>query len=88
MMGLFVNISMWGSCQKLGRWWEALKDYEVLRRERPGDNEVAESLQRAKRELNKTKGEVANAMKSGGEVEEIKSLNKFKSAVASPGGVI
>ncbi|XP_031383776.1 inactive TPR repeat-containing thioredoxin TTL3-like isoform X1 [Punica granatum] len=32
---------------KLGRWAEAVKDYEVLRRELPGDNDVIESLRRA-----------------------------------------
>ncbi|KAF3574596.1 hypothetical protein F2Q69_00062092 [Brassica cretica] len=35
------------SCGKLGRWDDAVRDYEVLRKELPVDSEVDESLQRA-----------------------------------------
>ncbi|XP_048328224.2 inactive TPR repeat-containing thioredoxin TTL3 isoform X1 [Ziziphus jujuba] len=71
---------------KLERWAEAVRDYEVLRRELPGDNEVAESLQRAQVALKKSYGEdVHHSMKFGGEVEEISSLDKFKAAACSLG---
>lgn len=61
-----------------------MRDYELLRRELPGDNEVAESLQRAQIALRKSRGEEVG-MNFGGEVEDISSLNKFKAAVSSPG---
>ncbi|GAV60154.1 Thioredoxin domain-containing protein/TPR_8 domain-containing protein/TPR_11 domain-containing protein [Cephalotus follicularis] len=70
---------------KLGRWVEAVRDYEVLRRELPGDDEVVESLQRAQVALNKSRGQEYNTMKLGGEVEEISSLEKFKAAILSTG---
>lgn len=61
-----------------------MRDYKLLRRELPGDDEVAESLQRAQIALQKSLGEEVG-MNFGGEVEEISSLNKFKAAVSSPG---
>lgn len=63
-----------------------MRDYEVLRRELPGDNEVTESLHRAQIALMKSHGEdVHNNMKFCGEVEEVTSLDKFKAAVSSLG---
>nr|XP_023925721.1 inactive TPR repeat-containing thioredoxin TTL3-like isoform X2 [Quercus suber] len=70
---------------KLERWAEATRDYEVLRRELPGDNEVAESLHRAQIALKKSRGLEVHSMTFCGEVEEVSSLNKFKSATLSPG---
>lgn len=61
-----------------------MKDYEVLRKELAGDNEVLESLQRAQTRLKKSLGEVHNT-NFGGEVEELSSLDKFKAAISSPG---
>lgn len=62
-----------------------MRDYEVLRRELPGDNEVAESLHRAQTALKKSRGLEVHSMTFSGEVEEVSSLNKFKSATLSPG---
>lgn len=42
---------------QLERWGEAVRDYEILRKELPGDNEVAESLSRAQDALRLTRGE-------------------------------
>lgn len=42
---------------KLERWGEAVRDYEILKKELPGDNEVAESLLRAQDALRLTRGE-------------------------------
>ncbi|PRQ50091.1 putative 43kDa postsynaptic protein [Rosa chinensis] len=70
---------------KLERWAEAVRDYEVLRRELPGDNEVVESLHQARVALKKFRGEELHHVKSGGEVEEVSNLNKFKAAISSPG---
>ncbi|KAG8659902.1 hypothetical protein MANES_02G091500v8 [Manihot esculenta] len=69
---------------KLGRWAEAVRDYEVLRKELPGDKEVLESLHRAQITLKKSLGEV-NYTETGGEVEDISSIDKFKAAISSHG---
>ncbi|KAI3818813.1 hypothetical protein L1987_12634 [Smallanthus sonchifolius] len=42
---------------KLERWGEAVRDYEMLSKELPGDNEVAESLSRAQEALRLARGE-------------------------------
>lgn len=73
------------SNEKLGRWSEAVRDYEALRKELPGDNEVAESFHNAQVALKKSRGEFATNMKMHGEVEEFSSLEKFKAAISSPG---
>ncbi|XP_044501633.1 inactive TPR repeat-containing thioredoxin TTL3-like [Mangifera indica] len=70
---------------KLGQWSEAVRDYEALRKELPGDNEVTESLHLAQIALRKSSREFTNTMKLGGEVEEVLSLEKFKAAISSPG---
>lgn len=56
-----------------------------MRKEHPGDNEVAESLHHAQVALRKSCGEFTNNMKLGGEVEEVSSLEKYKAAISSPG---
>ncbi|XVF60896.1 hypothetical protein PTKIN_Ptkin08bG0085100 [Pterospermum kingtungense] len=70
---------------KLGRWADAVRDYELLRKELPGDNEVAESLHNAQVALKKPHGVGVRNMKISGEVEEISSLDRFKTAISSPG---
>ena len=62
-----------------------MRDYEALRRELPGDNEVAESLHQARVALKKFRGEEHHHVKSDGEVEEVSSLTKYKAAISSPG---
>lgn len=66
---------------KLGRWDDAVRDYEVLRKELPGDSEVAESLERA---LSK-KSEEHKYLGYNNQVEEVSSLDKFKTATSLPG---
>ncbi|XP_057952235.1 TPR repeat-containing thioredoxin TTL1 [Malania oleifera] len=73
------------SNSKLERWVEAVRDYEVLRRELPGDNEVAENLFHAQVALKKSRGEEVYNMKFGGEVEEVSGLEQFRAAISSPG---
>ncbi|KAI3497160.1 hypothetical protein L1887_39568 [Cichorium endivia] len=70
---------------KLDRWVESVRDYEVLRRELPNNNDVAESLFHAQVALKKSRGEEVYNIKFGGEVELITSLEQFKSVVASTG---
>ncbi|CAA2953465.1 TPR repeat-containing thioredoxin TTL1 [Olea europaea subsp. europaea] len=73
------------SNSKLERWTEAVRDYEVLRRELPDDNEVAESLFHAQVALKKSRGEDVYNMKFGGEVESVSDLEQFRAAISSPG---
>ncbi|XP_040989167.1 TPR repeat-containing thioredoxin TTL1-like [Juglans microcarpa x Juglans regia] len=70
---------------KLEKWVEAVRDYEVLRRELPDDNEVAESLFHAQVALKKSRGEEVYNMKFGGEVEEVLGLEQFRAAISLPG---
>ncbi|KAK4363977.1 hypothetical protein RND71_015335 [Anisodus tanguticus] len=70
---------------KLERWSEAVRDYEVLRRELPYDNEVAESLFHAQVALKESRGEDVSNMKFGGEVELVLGLEQFRSAISSSG---
>ncbi|CAK9133248.1 unnamed protein product [Ilex paraguariensis] len=66
---------------KLERWAEAVRDYEILRRELPGDKEVSKSLSHARAALNKSHEDVNNV--KSGEVEEISSLDQLKAAISS-----
>ncbi|GFZ07549.1 tetratricopetide-repeat thioredoxin-like 1 [Actinidia rufa] len=76
------------SNSKLERWAESVRDYEVLRRELPNDNEVAESLFHAQVALKKSRGEDVSNMKFGGEVELVSGLEQFKAAISSPGASV
>lgn len=70
---------------QLDKWAESVKDYEILRRELPNNNDIAESLFHAQVALKKSRGEDVNNMKFGGEVELITDLEQFKAAIASSG---
>ncbi|CAA7054205.1 unnamed protein product [Microthlaspi erraticum] len=59
-------------------------NYEVLRKELPGDSEVAESLERAKTAL-WSKPEETKYLGFNDEVEEVSTLDKFKTATSLPG---
>ena len=62
-----------------------MRDYEVLRKELPGDKEVAEFLFHAQIALKKSRGEEVYNLKFGGEVEEVLSVDQFRAAISSPG---
>lgn len=62
-----------------------MKDLEVLRRELPGDHEVAESLHQAQVALKRSRGEVVDHRTVSGEVEEVSTLDKLKAAISSTG---
>jgi len=70
---------------QLERWEEAVKDYELLRRELPDDNGVAENLFHAQVALKKSRGEEVHNLKFGGEVEDITGLEQFRAAMSLPG---
>ncbi|XP_022717262.1 TPR repeat-containing thioredoxin TTL1-like [Durio zibethinus] len=72
------------SNSKLEKWADAVRDYEVLRRELPDDNDIAGSLFHAQVALKKSRGEEVYNMKFGGEVEEISSLEQFRAAISLP----
>ncbi|KAI3809604.1 hypothetical protein L1987_19199 [Smallanthus sonchifolius] len=76
------------TCSKLERWAESVRDYEVLRRELPNDNDIAESLFHAQVALKKSRGEEVYNLKFGGEVELINNLEQFKAAVVSTGASV
>lgn len=70
---------------QLERWAESVRDYEVLRRVLPNDNDIAESLFHAQVALKKSQGEEVYNLKFGGEVELINDLEQFKAAILSTG---
>ncbi|KAF9666717.1 hypothetical protein SADUNF_Sadunf16G0257800 [Salix dunnii] len=73
------------SNSKLERWADAVRDYEVLRRELPDDNGVAESLFHAQVALKKSRGEEVYNMKFGGvSVVHFKSSSNFHCKQISP----
>ncbi|KAG9129938.1 hypothetical protein Leryth_007061 [Lithospermum erythrorhizon] len=72
------------SYSKLERWAEAVTDYEVLKKEIPYDNEIAEKLFHAQVALRKSQGEDVSNMKFGGKVEFVLLLEQFRAAVSSP----
>ncbi|XP_060209263.1 TPR repeat-containing thioredoxin TTL1-like [Lycium barbarum] len=73
---------------KLERWAETVRDYEVLRKALPYDNEVAESLFHAQVALKKSRGEDVYNMKFVGEVELVSGLEQFRAAISSPGAFV
>ncbi|KAI9086621.1 hypothetical protein K1719_031215 [Acacia pycnantha] len=72
------------SNSKLERWGDAIRDYEALKRELPGDSVVAESLHQAQLALRKSRGEDC-VSKLVLEVEEVSTLDRLKAAIASSG---
>lgn len=59
-----------------------MKDYEALKQELPGDNEVVESLRKAQIALQKSRGQdFAGKL----EVEAVSSLDDFNAVIASAG---
>ncbi|KAF5207113.1 Tpr repeat-containing thioredoxin ttl1 [Thalictrum thalictroides] len=70
---------------KLERWAECLRDYELLRKELPGDNEVAEGLFQAQVALQKLRGEEVQSSLLRGVVQELSDIDQFRAVVSSPG---
>ncbi|CAM6025301.1 unnamed protein product [Sphagnum balticum] len=69
------------NCQ-LERWADSLRDYEDLKRELPGDEEVARALSEVQLGFKKSLGEKMNQMWYGGNVEDISSNDQFREAVS------
>ncbi|CAN5952660.1 unnamed protein product [Sphagnum jensenii] len=70
---------------KLERWADALRDYEALKRELPGNVEVARALSEVQLAFKKSLGEETYQMWYGGGVGEISSNDQFRKAVSCSG---
>lgn len=57
----------------------------MLRKELPGDKEVAEGLFHAQVALKMSRGEEVSNLKFGGEVEAVSTLEQFEAAISLPG---
>ncbi|XP_020205622.1 TPR repeat-containing thioredoxin TTL1 [Cajanus cajan] len=70
---------------KLERLEAAIQDYEMLLRERPGDEEVARALFEAQIQLKILRGEDTKDLKFGSNLVFISSNDRFRHYVTSPG---
>lgn len=70
---------------QLERWKDALRDFEKLKRELPGDAEVARSHFDAQVALKKHHGEVTLPKWFGGEIEDITSNDQLRKSLSHPG---
>ncbi|XP_074280153.1 TPR repeat-containing thioredoxin TTL1-like [Silene latifolia] len=70
---------------QLGRWEASVQDYEILIREKPGDEEVGRALFEAKIQLKKQCGEDVKDMKFEPEVILVSSIECFRHLITSPG---
>lgn len=68
---------------QLEEWAEAVRDYEILKKELPGDSEVAESLSRAQDALMKLRR--GDAYVKPGESNGFSGSDRFKAVMHSPG---
>lgn len=67
------------------RWDKAVRDYERLRKEMPGDLTIAQTLYEVQVALKKARGEVVDEVEHGGEVAEICSNEQLREAISQPG---
>jgi DnaJ family protein C protein 7 len=69
----------------LERWEVSIQDYEMLIREKPGDEEVAKALFEAQLQLKMLHGEDIKDLKFGSNLIFISSNDRFRHYVTSPG---
>lgn len=70
---------------KLERWEASVRDYEMLIRESPGDEEVGRALFEAQVQLKKQRGENIQDLKFGSNLIFVTSNERFRHFVTSPG---
>ncbi|KAK4274098.1 hypothetical protein QN277_017380 [Acacia crassicarpa] len=70
---------------KLERWEAAIQDYEMLLREKPGDEEVGRALFEAQLQLKMLRGEDVKDFKFGCNLVFVSSNDRFRHYVTSPG---
>ncbi|KAJ7298127.1 hypothetical protein O6H91_Y015600 [Diphasiastrum complanatum] len=73
------------SYAKLEKWEEALRDFEAVKRELPGNVEVARALFDAQVAFHKARGEEVSKTQFGAEVEKVSGIDQFSKAITSPG---
>jgi len=69
----------------LERWEAAIQDYEMLLREKPGDEEVARALFETQLQLKMLRGEDIKDLKFGSNLFFISTNDRFRHYVTSPG---
>lgn len=67
------------------RWEAAIQDYEMLIREKPGDEEVARALFEIQLKQKMLRGEDIKNLKFGSNLVCISSNDRFRHYVTSPG---
>ncbi|KAH9626477.1 hypothetical protein KSS87_006437 [Heliosperma pusillum] len=70
---------------ELGRWEASIRDYEILIRDKPGDEEVGRALFEAKIQLKKQCGEDVKDLKFRPNVISVSSIECFRHLITSPG---
>ncbi|XP_074321492.1 TPR repeat-containing thioredoxin TTL1-like [Silene latifolia] len=70
---------------ELGRWEASIRDYEILIREKPGDEEVGRALFEAKIQFKKQCGEDVKDLKFRADVISVSSIECFRHLITSPG---
>lgn len=70
---------------KIERWEASIQDYEILIRDKPGDEEVGRALFEARVKLKKQRGEDVKHMKFGSDVVLVSSIECFRHLITSPG---
>jgi hypothetical protein len=77
---------MWVSMvQQMERWDKAMRDYETLKKEMPGDLDIAKTLFQVQVAHKKAKGEKVIESQHGGKVEDISSSDRLREAISLPG---
>lgn len=70
---------------KMEKWKASIQDYEMLIREKPGDEEVGHALFEAQIQLKKQRGEDVKDIKFGSDVILVSSIECFRHLITSPG---
>lgn len=78
---------MWlfSTVQQMERWDKAVRDYEILKKEMPGDLEIAKTLFQVQVAHKKAKGEKVIESHHGGKVEDVSSSDQLREAISQPG---
>ena len=71
--------------QQMERWDKAMRDYETLKKEMPGDLDIAKTLFQVQVAHKKSKGEKVIESEHGGKVEDISSSDRLREAISQPG---
>ncbi|CAM6038647.1 unnamed protein product [Sphagnum compactum] len=70
---------------KMERWDKALKDYESLRKDMPGNVDIAKALFEVQIALKKSRGEETDDMHFGGVVEDVCTNEQLRHAISLQG---